>query len=56
MFRVSGIQLAVHWTFLLLLAYAGWDGWQDGRWAGVGASLLLIVLFFVCVILHELGH
>jgi len=56
LFRVFGIQLAVHWSFLLLLAYAAYLGWQDGGWAGAAASLLLIGLFFVCVILHELGH
>lgn len=56
LFRVFGIQLAVHASFLLLLAYFGYDGWISGGLAGVCWSLSLIVLFFVCVILHELGH
>jgi Zn-dependent protease len=56
LFRVFGIQLAVHASFLLLLAYYGYDGWKDGGLTGLGWSLGLIVLFFVCVILHELGH
>jgi len=57
LFRVFGIQLAVHGSFLLLLAYAGVAGWQDGGgWSGAFASVLLVSLFFVCVILHELGH
>src|SRR5471032_1711584 len=56
LFRVFGIQLAVHASFLLLLAYYGYDGWKDGGLIGLWWSLGLIVLFFVCVILHELGH
>jgi len=56
LFRVSGIQLAVHVSFLLLLAYFGYTGWQEGGAAGASWSLLLIILFFACVVLHELGH
>jgi Zn-dependent protease len=56
LFRVFGIQLAVHVSFFLLLAYYGYEGWQDGRTSGLLWSLALIVLFFVCVVLHELGH
>jgi Zn-dependent protease len=56
LFRVFGIQLAVHASFVLLLAYYGLDGWQSGGMPGLLWSLSLIVLFFVCVVLHELGH
>lgn len=56
LFRVFGIQLAVHVSFLLLLAYFGYIGWAEAGWWGAGWSLLLIVLFFACVVLHELGH
>jgi Zn-dependent protease len=56
LFRVFGIQLAVHASFFLLLAYWGYEGWLDGGLPGMLWSLGLIVLFFVCVILHELGH
>ncbi len=56
MFRVFGIQLAVHASFLLLLAYYGYDGWVDGGLPGLLWSVSLIILFFICVILHELGH
>jgi Zn-dependent protease len=57
LFRVFGIQLAVHASFVLLLAYAAIEGWSDGGgWLGMLASVLLTVLFFVCVVLHELGH
>jgi len=56
LFRVFGIQLAVHASFLLLLAYWGYEGWQEGGVMGMAWSVGLILLFFGCVILHELGH
>ena len=56
LFRIFGIQLAIHVSFLLLLAYFGWQGWGLGGAQGMLWSTLLIVLFFACVILHELGH
>jgi Zn-dependent protease len=56
LFRIFGIQLAVHVSFLLLLAYYGYLGFEEGGWLGAGWSMTLIVLFFACVVLHELGH
>lgn len=56
LFRVFGIQLAVHASFVLLLAYYAWQGWIEGGLAGLFWRTTLIVLFFVCVVLHELGH
>jgi Zn-dependent protease len=56
LFRVFGIQLAIHASFFLLLAYWGYQGWQEGGTLGAAYSVGLIVLFFGCVILHELGH
>lgn len=56
LFRIFGIQLAVHASFVLLLVYYGWRGWQMGGTVGALWSVAVIVLFFVCVVLHELGH
>lgn len=56
LFRLFGIQLSVHVSFLLLLAYFGWQGWEEGGTLGMVWSVALIVLFFTCVIMHELGH
>lgn len=56
MFRIFGIQLAVHLSFFLLLLYFAVNGWLEDGWTGAGWSLLLVVLFFTCVVLHELGH
>jgi Zn-dependent protease len=56
LFRVRGIQLAVHYSFFLLLAYVAWDGWLTAGWPGALFRVALVLAFFVCVVLHELGH
>lgn len=56
MFRIFGIQLAIHASFVLLLAYAAYEGWSAGGLPGAAWSLVLVLAFFVCVVLHELGH
>lgn len=56
LFRIRGIQLAVHFSFFLLLAYVGFEGWQEEGLHGLGWNLLTLVAFFTCVVLHELGH
>ena len=55
--RFAGIDVYVHVTFLLLLAWFGYSAWvQTGSVAGVVNALTLIVLLFLCVLLHEYGH
>src|SRR5690348_8429425 len=57
LFRVRGIQLAVHPSFLLLLGYAGWVGYQDqGTGAGALWGAAVLIAYFTCIVLHELGH
>ena len=56
LFRIRGIQLSLHGSFLLLLAFAAWAGAHDEGWRGAAGSLALITAFFTCVVLHELGH
>ena len=56
LFRIRGIQLAVHFSFLLLLAYAAYEGWLDGGWEQLLWSVGILLAFFACVVLHELGH
>lgn len=54
---VKGIQLFVHWSFLLLLIYAAFSVWQAGGSLRDIASYIIVLLsVFVCVLLHELGH
>ena len=55
--RIAGIDLYLHWTFVLLLVgafafYLFGVGGLSVALAGVG----LIVAVFACVVFHELGH
>ena len=55
--RVAGIDLKVHWTFFLLLAFFAFAGYQGGGGlANALVTALVIVALFVCVVLHEYGH
>jgi Zn-dependent protease len=56
LFRVAGIQLSLHFSFYLLLGFNAWQGWQEAGWAGLWWHSGILVAFFVCVVLHELGH
>ena len=56
LFRVRGILLAVHFSFFLLLAVNAFDGWADNGWDGLWWNTAALITFFVCVVLHELGH
>jgi Zn-dependent protease/CBS domain-containing protein len=55
--RVAGIDVRVHATFLLLLAFVGLQGYAGTRTVGgalAGVGFLLLV--FLVVVLHEYGH
>ena len=55
--RFAGIDVYVHATFLVLLGWFAWIYWvQTGTVYGVATGLALIILLFVCVLLHEYGH
>jgi Zn-dependent protease len=57
LFRLGGIQLAMHWSFLLLPAYAAVAGWWWSEdWVGAATGVALVMVLFTCVVLHELGH
>lgn len=56
LFRIRGIQLALHFSFVLLLAYAGYAGYQEHGFTGMGWAIALLLAFFTCIVLHELGH
>ena len=56
--RPFGVEVRLHVTFLLLLAFFGWRGWDAGGGSLRGAlsSVLLQSMVFGCVLLHEFGH
>ncbi len=54
---VSGIKIEVHWTFTLLLVWVVIAELQrGGNLSSTLFSIALLLLLFVCVVLHELGH
>lgn len=59
LFTLRGIPVRVHATFLLILLWSAWLGFNT-RAAGWPMGVLFWVVFtlllFVCVVLHELGH
>ena len=58
LFSVWGINVRVHLTFVLILAWAAF-AWSDSPGAGISGAIFGIVamlLLFGCITLHELGH
>lgn len=63
---VKGIAVRVHWSFLLILAYGAWIYGQAAATDAPGDTLALVggglygilvmLLLFFFVVLHELGH
>ncbi len=54
--RVAGIDLKIHLTFLIFLAWIGFTYYsQGGAQAAIDGTMFMVVLFG-CVLLHELGH
>jgi Zn-dependent protease len=54
--RAFGIPLYVHPTFLLLLPIAALNAPPGNRVLALAFSILLMLVVFGCVLLHELGH
>jgi Zn-dependent protease/CBS domain-containing protein len=55
--RFSDIDVRVHWTFFLLLAFFAFIGYQaSGSLMGALTATITIVALFFCVLLHEFGH
>ena len=55
--RIAGIDVFIHWTFLILIAWVIFSGLRIGQdWERILFSLLFILLLFVCVTMHEYGH
>lgn len=55
--RLFGIDVYVHFTFLLLLVFLGFVYWRntESLMAAAGSVAFLLALFG-CVLLHEFGH
>ena len=54
--KILGIDVRIHITFLLLLAFVGFGSYQTGGASAALQGVLFICLVFLCVLLHEFGH
>ena len=55
--RLAGIDVYVHATFFILIAWIGMSYWMvTGSLAAVISGVGFILALFACVVLHELGH
>jgi Zn-dependent protease/CBS domain-containing protein len=54
--RVAGTEVRVHWTFVAFLAWLAWWYYHIGGAAAAAQGVGLILLVFLCVVLHEFGH
>lgn len=53
---VFGTEVRIHLTFLLLLAWYWFRGYQIAGLSGAIQAVLFILALFACVLLHEFGH
>jgi PDZ domain-containing secreted protein/Zn-dependent protease/CBS domain-containing protein len=65
LFRVRGITIGANWSWLFVFALFTWSfatGYFPRTYQDLGSNtywamgIITAVLFFVCIILHELGH
>jgi Zn-dependent protease len=55
--RAFGIDVKVHWSFFLLLAFFGYLAFRDsGSLTSALVTIGIVVALFFCVLLHEYGH
>ncbi|MDG2220263.1 MAG: site-2 protease family protein [Rubripirellula sp.] len=55
--RIAGIDLKIHWTFLLLVGWFGIKPLMAGNdLLAAAVNVLLILAVFACVVAHEYGH
>lgn len=55
--RVAGIEIHLHFTFLILLGWVGLSHYLQRRsWDDALSGLAFIIALFTIVVLHELGH
>src|SRR5207249_11107801 len=55
-FRVAGIQLRMHVTLLLLIAWIAFAYYAQGGSLPAAGGVLFSLVLFACVVLHEFGH
>ena len=58
LFRIRGIAVKVHWSFVLILVYGAvvYGGRADSWVISALYGVLVTLLLFFCVTMHEFGH
>lgn len=55
--RFAGIDVFMHFTFILLISWVAVVHWRQGQSVTAAlAGVLFILVIFICVVLHEFGH
>jgi Zn-dependent protease/CBS domain-containing protein len=54
--HIFGVELRIHWTFLLLPVFVWYTEYTAHGSADGGRDLALVAIMFGCVLAHELGH
>lgn len=55
--KISGIKIKVHWTFLFIIVWVVFlEINKGGDLKSVLFNIALVLVVFLCVVLHELGH
>src|SRR5688500_15834609 len=54
--RIAGIDVRIHFTFFLLLAWIAFAHYSRGGAPAAMQGLVFICILFLCVLLHEFGH
>ncbi len=53
---IAGIDVNVHWTFLILLGFIALSGVSSAGVPGAAVEVATVLMLFGIVILHEAGH
>src|SRR6185312_8692291 len=53
---IGGTAIRIHVTFLLFLIWLGAIYYRQGGAEAAWQGTIFVVLIFLCVLLHELGH
>jgi Zn-dependent protease/predicted transcriptional regulator len=54
--RIAGTDIKVHLTFVLLVAWWAYTGYEESGLSGALSGALSLLALFACILLHEFGH
>ncbi|MEP7268386.1 MAG: site-2 protease family protein [Saprospiraceae bacterium] len=54
---IAGIPVRLHWSFLLIFVWVGYNAWIEHlSMTGFLFLQLYVIILFLCVVMHEYGH